>query len=107
MKKEKKRTKKKQSSLEEFRRKEPPYNGSRIAVDDGRLMASITKMIDGDKYCDSVMDNPGVFVPQRKFLPIPYCPICGNEMKLVQKEAECVFECKNENCTQELQLRIE
>lgn len=72
--------------------------GLHLKADQQKLEKSILKMIDGEKYCDAKMNDPGVFVPSRKFLPIPSCPQCRNAMHISLHNGHLVFKCNNVSC---------
>lgn len=76
-------------------------------VDQEKLEKSIQKMIDSDKYCDEKMDNPAVFMPTRKFLPTPFCPDCGNVMRIASQDGVPVFECINVSCKKTMSIHID
>lgn len=76
-------------------------------VDQKKLEKSIQAMIDSEKYCDEKMDNPAVFMPSRKFLPTPLCPVCGNVMRIANLSGVPVFECINVSCKNKMPIHIE
>lgn len=77
-----------------------------MPVDKSKLEKSIQEMIDCEKYSDAIINNPPLFIPSRKFLPMPICPQCRNEMKLTIKDDQTVYECSNVSCGQIMPLSI-
>lgn len=75
-------------------------------VDREKLRKSIKEKIDSEKYNDSVINTPPVFVPARKFLPTPVCPECKNEMKIEMINGELAFICMNMSCKKTIPLHI-
>ncbi len=82
------------------------FIGLQETVNRKKLAASIEKMINGEKYSDEKMDKPVVFVPTRKFLPTPLCPVCGNKMQVIECDGAPIFECINIACRKTLSLHI-
>lgn len=80
--------------------------GLNSTVDREKLRKSIKEKIDSEKYNDSVINTPPVFVPARKFLPTPVCPECKNEMKIEMINGELVFICMNVSCKKTIPLHI-
>lgn len=80
--------------------------GLNMPVDKSKLEKSIQEMIDCEKYSDAIINNPPLFIPSRKFLPMPICPQCRNEMKLTIKDDQTVYECSNVSCGQIMPLSI-
>ena len=69
-----------------------------------KLNNSIKKQLTGGKYSDAILNNPPVFLPRRKFLPMPFCPKCDNQMKLELSSGNPVFKCINVKCSNTIKL---
>lgn len=80
--------------------------GLNSAVDREKLKNCIMEKIDSEKYNDSVINTPPVFIPTRKFLPTPVCQKCKNDMKIEKIGGELFFVCSNVSCKEAVPLHI-
>lgn len=80
--------------------------GLHLEYKDKKFQKALNDVLALSKYSDEKIDNPSVFCPTRKFLPIPRCPKCKNAMTLKEKNGVINYVCSNVSCEEKYDVLI-
>lgn len=81
--------------------------GLHLEYDEKRLKKALDEVLKQDKYRDEKIDAPTMFVPGRKFLPMPLCPKCRNYMMLKEQTGTLKYICSNVSCDIEIDALVD
>lgn len=72
--------------------------GLNLEYDKAKLQNALNDVLKLDKYLDDKIDSPEIFIPKRKFLPLPRCLKCHNVMRLTEDDGKLKYMCSNVSC---------